>query len=95
MADCAAGDLQHAHEICDRFTRARGRFPWLDMTPVQRERALERHREEVDRQLKEIQALMTEYQPEQESDDSSAEPAEWTETEAHSRTFPRHQRPRA
>jgi hypothetical protein len=59
LADCAAGDLQRAEEICDRFERAHGRVPWSGMTPIQREREHARRQLEIDR----LSDLLPEYQP--------------------------------
>jgi hypothetical protein len=62
LADCAAGGLQRAQDICDRFERARGRVPWSDMTPIQRERELARLQRESDRLNAFFESLLAEYQ---------------------------------
>jgi hypothetical protein len=66
LANWEAGDSQRAQEICDRFDRANGRVPWSDMTPAQRERELERQRQEADRNGREIHALIAKCKAEEE-----------------------------
>jgi hypothetical protein len=66
LADCTARELQRAQEIFDRYDRANGRVPLSDMTPVERERELERRRQESDRVLNELRAEIAKLEAEEE-----------------------------